>query len=518
MTTAIIKKQLNDYKEFFENLKNNDRYYRLGKTFKTTNNYYFYDLGTGKIFCINKNVYSVLCCLLEKNEFDSLSEINMDNELLMEALDQIQDTVLKENILKAPPITCFSGPQSLALEENLQHNLSQLTLEVTERCNLRCDYCIYNENHNDYHNFTNYDMTFDTAKKAIDFTYNRISDTFNLAFYGGEPLLNFLLIEKCVSYTENLVPTKDINFSMTTNAVLITKDIAEYFAKHNFTVTVSLDGPEDIHNENRKFKDGTGSFKYTVRGLKYLINAYGDRAQECILISMVTSGPNYKEKYDKIQEFFDNTEWLPKLYVSASYVSDGRFESDYIKPTTKSDELFSDASKIDPLIDWIRKKQNGTFNREELFTKQQITQNLHIIHRRDLSEKPMEEYYFNGCCIPGSRRLHITSQGNFLPCERVGTTPFLGNVDLGFNIDNIKKYYVYDFMNEAIKYCNNCWAAHLCTCCYTDCYDDNKINLAYRHRTCTFSRHTLEKSLIQYHEILENDPESLRELNDIVLI
>lgn len=514
----IVDQAFSEYKIFFNKLKGDNNFYRLGKLFNTSNNYYIYDVGTGKVFCINKNTYSVLECLFDTNQFDSLFELELDIDSLKSALEEIKDCVLKENILLAPDVNCFSGPQSLALEDYLNHNMAQLTLEVTEKCNLRCKYCIYGDSHNDYRSFGHEHMTFDVAKKAIDFTYNRVDERFYIAFYGGEPLLNLELIKQCVDYAEGLAKDKDLRFSMTTNAVLITEDIANYFADHNFSITVSLDGPEEVHDENRVFEDGTGSFKYALRGLKFLVDAYKDKAEDNLFINMVVSGPNYKEKYEKMQLLFDNTSWLPDLSTNSSYVSYGRSSQEYIMPNVKDDKLYGNQENLDPIMEWSIEKQNKQYNKKSLFSNPRMRQNLHIIHRRDLTEEPMQYYYFNGCCVPGSRRLHVNVKGEFLPCERVGTVPSLGNVDSGFDIDNIKKHYVNDFMNEAVKYCKNCWAIHLCTNCYTDCFDDDKVNLSYRHAGCDYVRHTINQSLILYHEILENDPESLKGLNDIVFI
>lgn len=504
------------YKEFFEKIKGDNIFYRLGKIFKTSNKYYIYDVGTGKVFSVEKDIYTVLECLFYTDQFDSLFDLGLNDDRLKYVLQTIKECILKENILLAPNITCFSGPQSLALENYLEKNMTQLTLEVTERCNLRCKYCIYQDDNADFHKFSEHDMTFDIAKKAIDFTYARTHDKFYISFYGGEPLLNFNLIKQSVEYARQLVKDRKLEFSMTTNAVLITEEIAKYLAENRFSVMVSLDGPEEIHNENRIFKDGTGSFEYVIRGLKLLLAVYKDKPEESLTISMVTNGPNYKEKYEKIQSFFDESEWLPKLTVTPSYASYGKNSSDYIVPNMKDDRFYSEIG-VDPIMEWSVKKQNGKYNEKTLFSNGQMSKNLHIIHRRDLTEEPMKEYYFNGCCVPGARRLHVNVDGIFLPCERVGEVPSLGHVDSGFNLDNIKKHYVNNFMNEAIKYCKNCWAVHLCTSCYKDCFDSDKVNLSYRHRGCDYTRHVLEQSLILYHEILENNPESLSELNDIVL-
>ena len=400
----------------------------------------------------------------------------------------------------------------------MENNISQLILEVTQRCNLRCKYCIYHDGHNAYRSFSNKDMDFETAKKAIDFTYSKADKEIYISFYGGEPLLKFDLIKKCVEYVKelNVSGSKTVNFAMTTNGVLITKEMATYFNENKFAITISLDGPEEINDENRVFENGTGSFKYALRGIQLLSDAYKDRAKEALFISMVLS-ENNKRIYERIQSFFNETEFLKYLTVIVSYASQGRVSSDYIKPNHKLDNLILKKTDADPLYKWFIEKQGFEFNKKSLFSNRFMQENFHIVHRRDLSDKPMEKYYFNGCCVPGARRLYVNIDGDFLPGERVGTVPFLGNVEDGFDKEKIKKFYVEEFSKEAVKFCNDCWAVHLCTNCYVDCFDNNDINISYRHKSCNYSRYIINRSLILYHEILENNPESLQPLNDIVL-
>ncbi|OMF88526.1 radical SAM protein [Paenibacillus sp. FSL R7-0337] len=522
MVNETLDSKIMEFKPFFQDLKKDNQFYRLGKPFETSERKYFYDTGTGKIFQINENVYAVLSCLFDSDQFDSLLELKMENKVLIAALLEIKECIAEEHILSAPPVTCFSGPHVSALENYLEYNMNQLTLEVTERCNLRCKYCIYQESHNDFHGYNERDMTFETAKKAIDYTYPRVEEEFFLAFYGGEPLLNFKLIKQCVEYAEKLVVDKKLGFSMTTNAVLVTKEIAEYLVEHNFVVLVSLDGPEEIHDENRIFQDGSGSFKHVMRGIKYLVeakekNRSKDESGDTLYFSLVASGSNLVEKYNKIQDFFDNTEWLPKpVTVNASYVSYGRTGEEYLEPTSLEDKSYREDKSIDPLFSWSVENKRDATARNKLFSNGQMRKFLHMIHRRDIRPVPMDNYYFNGCCVPGSRRLHVNVDGNFLPCERVGSVPFLGNVDSGFDIQSIQKHYVHNFMEKSVEYCNKCWAVHLCTSCYIDCFDEEKVDLSYRHSGCRYIRYLLDQSLSLYHEILEHDPESLMELNEII--
>ena len=81
-----------------------------------------------------------------------------------------------------------------------------------------------------------------------------------IGFYGGEPLLEFELIKKCVKYARKELKGKQINFALTTNATLLNDEIINYFIEHSFIVTVSIDGPKEMHDDERRFaKNNKGS-------------------------------------------------------------------------------------------------------------------------------------------------------------------------------------------------------------------------------------------------------------------
>ena len=70
------------------------------------------------------------------------------------------------------------------------------------------------------------------------------------------------------------------------------------------------------------------------------------------------------------------------------------------------------------------------------------------IHKRGLSDTPMKKYYFNGCCIPGGRRLYITVDGEYHICERIGEAPNIGNVMNGIDIPRIQEKYIDEYINS----------------------------------------------------------------------
>lgn len=515
---TITKKDILYYQKYFDNLKKDNRFSRLGKTFSTTSNRYFYDTGTGKVLQCNENVHQVLRCLEKKDSFESLKCLELTEEELLHSLEDIENSIEKEKILMAPLVTAFDGPNTdnEALERYVKYGLEQIILELTENCNLKCDYCIYNESNDIFRNFGQKNMTFETAKKAIDYAAEHSGKDIAISFYGGEPLLRFDLIKQCVDYSQKVLKGKKIVYAMTTNLVLMTKELAQYFASiDDFVITCSIDGDKDIHDEHRKFPNGEGSFDKAFSGLKNLVEALGDKAISRLTFSMVLNPPYSNEKFDKIQSFFDSIDWLPRrISKNVSYVQYGKQSKDIVSDSERINEKY-----IDPLSVWTHKKlkKMPSLKNNKLFVYTDFEKKLLRIHNRRLCEKPMDTFVFNACCVPGSRRMYITSEGKFKLCERIGQAPYIGDVDNGIDMESIKKNYVDDYMKESLKYCKQCWAVHLCNVCYTECYDEHGVNLDAKHALCESTRHFQMKALEIYHELLEKDPESLNYLNDISL-
>ena len=114
-------------------------------------------------------------------------------------------------------------------------NTQQITFEVTERCNLNCKYCGYGSLYNNKDPRHNNNLTTNDALallRKIKELWSKGYDVsgpsvIHISFYGGEPLLNMSLIRQIIDYVESEMKTfsKDFQFSMTTNAVLLRKYI-----------------------------------------------------------------------------------------------------------------------------------------------------------------------------------------------------------------------------------------------------------------------------------------------------
>jgi len=101
------------------------------------------------------------------------------------------------------------------------------------------------------------------VKKALSFADS--SCTF--MFQGGEPTLAGLpFFEKLIEY-QSKYNTKSVTItnSIQTNGIMIDKNWADFFARKDFLIGLSLDGTKEIHNQNRIFADESGTFSCVLK-------------------------------------------------------------------------------------------------------------------------------------------------------------------------------------------------------------------------------------------------------------
>jgi len=129
---------------------------------------------------------------------------------------------------------------------------------LTENCNHRCNYCFV-KGKNDLHR-----MSEDVARDSVEFLIRSSRELrwFQMVLFGGEPLLEFDLLQFIVAYARKRGQEtgKQAQFSITTNGTLMTPEIAGYFQQHGITYLLSIDGSKETHDANRKMVSGESSF------------------------------------------------------------------------------------------------------------------------------------------------------------------------------------------------------------------------------------------------------------------
>ena len=126
----------------------------------------------------------------------------------------------------------------------------QLTLHVTNQCNLNCNYCFVEHGPER--------MPREVAFAAIKLAMMN-TDTTGILFYGGEPLLERQLIHDVVDYTKSLRKKTGHTFyyKITTNGTLLDEEFLKFAKDANLTIGFSCDGI--AQDDCRKFHDGAGS-------------------------------------------------------------------------------------------------------------------------------------------------------------------------------------------------------------------------------------------------------------------
>lgn len=149
--------------------------------------------------------------------------------------------------------------------------LNRLLISITSKCNLRCRYCyVYNEGV--------------TGDNQHDFKINLLDDTINevyeyyqvikfIQFFGGEPHLSFNKIIYVVDKIKSICDKQKRiypAFGVISNFTLFNNEIAEFYKKNNFKITISLDGDINIHDYLRRFKNGNVSYKSIIKNIELL--------------------------------------------------------------------------------------------------------------------------------------------------------------------------------------------------------------------------------------------------------
>jgi len=141
----------------------------------------------------------------------------------------------------------------------MQKQINKVKLAITTKCNLNCDYCFVKK--------TNEDMNWHSARNAIDLLLESEGEDKLLSIYGGEPLLNFRLIEEICPYAISQAKKlkKSLTISVCTNATLLEREHLDFFRKYGVRLIISLVGEKVDHDKFRNFNKDKGSYEIIAR-------------------------------------------------------------------------------------------------------------------------------------------------------------------------------------------------------------------------------------------------------------
>lgn len=163
-------------------------------------------------------------------------------------------------------------------------------------CNFACRYCYEGEMKSPAA------MTEETVVRAsrfmVDWCEARAAKKLILNFYGGEPLLHVGHIRSFVSRLKPLLVGRGVGFGFTlvTNGSLLTPaTVTELLDLGLLGVKVTLDGPAEIHDRSRPYKNGAPSFATIVKNLHAV----------CDLVKVEVGGNFSRDNYSRFPELLD---------------------------------------------------------------------------------------------------------------------------------------------------------------------------------------------------------------------
>lgn len=483
----------------------------LLKSIKTSANSYLYCAKTNRIFRTTALMQEIIHWYheLPKEEiFRKLSE-SATSEEIEEAWGTVEKLTEEFGLFRPELLNPQVDP--FTREDTLKHlkTTRSICLEVTENCNFRCHYCSFSGGYSGNRVHSSRKMSWETAKTAIDFYHsirkNETEHIPSITFYGGEPLLRFDLIEKCVEYASQLkwAYPGTIHFGFTTNASLLNEHIIRFLEAHEFGVLISLDGPEFQHDQHRVFADGRPSFEAVISKLRLLKNMTSpEYYQTNVSINCVLS-PG-ADILATNAFFSENTDLFPNIIAGS--VREGYEEFFKNHPADVKQEHEQRDILFKEYRDRHLRPEGFNVNDTDIkFIRALFEHDFLNIRRRGVENAVPQYKTFMTTCFPGARKVFVDIDGNLHVCERVNRTYPLGNVWTGFDHDRVTAL-ANEFANvTSRKECLECWAFRHCPYCFAPLLDDGKVKPPSADQ-CEMNRRSLESTLRAFCNILEQRP------------
>lgn len=370
--------------------------------------------------------------------------------------------------------------------------LQTLVLNLTNQCNLSCQYCYeYGADKVATPAGKPKFMDFETAKASVDFLMEQSSGRkhVHITFFGGETLLSFPLLKQVVEYANQRAAGegRSVDYSLTTNATLLTPAIVEFLSENRIGVTVSMDGPKDLHDKLRVFANGRGSYDVIEPRVRELIRNHRTRpiTARVTLTSPVTD----------------------VVAIYRHLKNDlGFHEIGFAPATAAPDRLYTIGEPgMDRVLAQFRLLAGEYLEfalRGEVHGFSNVSETLAELHRGVSKSHP---------CGAGLGLVGVGPSGDIAPCHRFvdSDAHALGHLSTG--IDREKQG---DFLrrgNVQNKYeCRTCWARPLCAGgCHHEAFvrygDTGHPNLHY----CDWIRDWTDTCLKIYGAIAVTRPEFL---------
>lgn len=325
------------------------------------------------------------------------------------------------------------------------------TLLLTQECNLRCSYCYIGKKQEK--------MSVKTAQDAVDFIFrHQIPDEdINIGFFGGEPLLEFELLQDIVELIRKH-PGHDprrVKYSVVTNGTIYNSEIIHYLKEHKIGLVISCDGMPGVQDTFRRFPDGkksSGIVEATI------LKAVKDLGQ--VPVNAV---------------FHPYT--LSKLPETVKYFSDLGIRQIYLSPDFSAEWSPDDSAMLKEIYTRIGKFYVNSYLKGDPHFISLIDSKLTVILRGGYQEQER--------CRMGRGEMAFTPTGKIYPCERL-----IGSGENGHCIGDLTEGLILEkmicHMAEGGELNHECTDCHVRDYCMNWCGCSNYQATGYYNRVSGF--------------------------------
>ena len=367
-----------------------------------------------------------------------------------------------------------------------QYPLSTLVLNVNTGCNLGCSYC-YKEDLTTPARGER--MDFETARKGIELLLREgdSRERVNVVFFGGEPLSNLPLIRQVVDYSERRCAEqgKAVDFSLTTNATLLTEATIDYLDAHRFGLSVSIDGPRAVHDRHRRTVGGRGTYDLVSRKVRLLLERYRSRpvgARVTVTSGAIDVAAIHHHLVGELG-FFEAGYAPVTADDGAGYGLSGPELGAFFANMKALGEAYRDAA--------LAGRSTGFGNLHQLMT------DLHQGSRKTLP------------CGAGLGLLAVDKDGDLNLCHRFTGSdhPTYGNVERGIDKPRLGAF-LEAAADRSGTACETCRIRHLCAGgCYHESYTRYADPLSPTYSYCELMRDWVDFGIGVYTRILAENPD-----------
>lgn len=365
--------------------------------------------------------------------------------------------------------------------ESNSKKIAIMYLILSSGCNLGCKYCFIENN--EHNNFCESNMSLEVldvaVKKYIEYIKTEKIEKPLILFYGGEPTLNFEAIKETIRIVKE--SNVYVDYSIVTNGTLLSEQNIKFFVDNNIEIGISIDGPKNINDFNRVFRNSAESVYDTVCNNIDLLKKHNARFGLSMTIS------DYFLEHQK--EIF---EWVKKMGVNNIFYNLFHF-------------TYNESKNI-----W-EKYYNGAC--EFLINSHKVL-SIYNIHdgriNRKIESLGEKKFKFGDCAAIGANQITVKPNGDVCVCHaHLKTDEFvLGNI-VNMDMETVINSDEFDFwVHRTPIYNPKCLSCESLFLCGGGCPTQSEALFGSRDALdipfCIHTKKTLEWLLKEGHKSTYN--------------